>query len=374
MEEKTEIKGEYVYKLYEESHIPLLVSFLAIYLFYIGVSSIVKSNVPGITDKQIHTAFDVFVAVLLIAYLVYVYSDLSSLQKSNSLQLFWNWCLDFYANENMILASTVFILVFYFIVFCFKITIHSSPYSLHILEQKAWIFLLSLILVFVINRVFETDIIRYLYLTDDNQRFIDTRFKYWGDKSGRASVVETPDSDTTDATDADADATAADAPTQPKEEVFNLTNNKYTYEDAKYACKAHGARLASYDEVEDAYKKGGEWCNYGWTDGQMVLFPTQKSTWESLQKDDKTKQSCGRPGINGGHINNPAQKFGVNCYGVKPEKRDVDITGEAYLVPTGAGAPSPLDEDHQKKLEFWKKFGNDINRIHSFNRNQWSYV
>ena len=368
MEETThapETNSEYIYKLYEESHIPLLVSFLAIYLFYIGISSIIKSNVPGITDKQIHTAFDVFVAVLLIAYLVYIYAGLSSLQQSNSLQLFWNWCLDFYANENMILASTVFILVFYFIVFCFKITIHSSPFTLHILEQKAWIFLASLIFVFVVNRVFETDIIRYLYLTDDNQRLIDTRFKYWGDKSGRASVVETPVSDTT---------TTSGIMAQPKEEVFNLTNNKYNYEDAKYACNAHGARLATYDEVEDAYKKGGEWCNYGWTDGQMVLFPTQKSTWESLQKDNKTKHSCGRPGINGGIINNPNQKFGANCYGIKPEKRDVDITGDAYLVPSDAGAPSPLDEDHQKKLEFWKKFGNDINQIHSFNRNQWSYV
>ena len=65
MEETThapETNSEYIYKLYEESHIPLLVSFLAIYLFYIGISSIIKSIVPGITDKQIHTAFDVFVA------------------------------------------------------------------------------------------------------------------------------------------------------------------------------------------------------------------------------------------------------------------------------------------------------------------------
>jgi hypothetical protein len=206
-----------------------------------------------------------------------------------------------------------------------------------------------------------------LYLTDDNQRFIDTRFKYWGDKSGRASVVETPASDTTTSD------TSGITP-QPQKEVFNLTNNKYNYEEAKYACNVHGARLATYDEVEDAYKKGGEWCNYGWTEGKMVLFPTQKSTWESLQKNEKTKHACGRPGINGGHINYPNQKFGANCYGVKPEQRDVDITGDAYIVPGGPGEPSPLDKDHQKKLEFWKKYGNDINRIHSFNRNQWSYV
>ena len=59
-------------------------------------------------------------------------------------------------------------------------------------------------------------------------------------------------------------------------EVFHIPNNKYTYKDAKAVCKAYGARLANYDEVENAYNKGGEWCSYGWSKNQLALFPTQK--------------------------------------------------------------------------------------------------
>ena len=28
---------------------------------------------------------------------------------------------------------------------------------------------------------------------------------------------------------------------------------------------------------------------------------------------------CGKPGINGGYFSDPTMKFGVNCYGVKPD-------------------------------------------------------
>ena len=39
--------------------------------------------------------------------------------------------------------------------------------------------------------------------------------------------------------------------------------------------------------------------NYGWSDGQMAYFPTQKDTWDKLQKNPNTKHACGRPGVNG---------------------------------------------------------------------------
>ena len=32
-----------------------------------------------------------------------------------------------------------------------------------------------------------------------------------------------------------------------------------------------------------------------------------------LQKNPNTKHACGRPGINGGFIDNPYVKFGANC-------------------------------------------------------------
>ena len=68
------------------------------------------------------------------------------------------------------------------------------------------------------------------------------------------------------------------------EEVFNIPGNDYTYEDAEALCKAYDSKLATYDEINKAYKKGANWCNYGWSANQMAFFPTQKHVWEKLQK------------------------------------------------------------------------------------------
>ena len=50
----------------------------------------------------------------------------------------------------------------------------------------------------------------------------------------------------------------------------------------------------------------------------MAFYPTQKSTWNKLQKIKGHEHDCGRPGINGGYIDNPNVRFGVNCFGSKP--------------------------------------------------------
>ena len=46
-------------------------------------------------------------------------------------------------------------------------------------------------------------------------------------------------------------------------QVYHIPGNKYTYDNADALCKAYGSRLATYDEMEDAYEKGAEWCSYG---------------------------------------------------------------------------------------------------------------
>ena len=105
-------------------------------------------------------------------------------------------------------------------------------------------------------------------------------------------------------------------------EVFYVANNIFTYDQAPAVCKAYGGEIADYSQVEDAYNRGAEWCGYGWTAGGVALFPTQESTWRKLQLEvDPSKRiSCGRPGINGGYFD-PATKFGVNCYGIRPKKQ-----------------------------------------------------
>jgi hypothetical protein len=87
---------------------------------------------------------------------------------------------------------------------------------------------------------------------------------------------------------------------------------EYTYDEAVQVCQKDNAVIANIGQIYDAYNKGKEWCEYGWSDEMMALYPTQSSTWENLKKDNK--KTCGRPGVNGGYTNNSNVKIGVNCY------------------------------------------------------------
>jgi hypothetical protein len=155
-----------------------------------------------------------------------------------------------------------------------------------------------------------------------------------------------------------------------KKQVFNIPGNTYTYEDAKAVCNAYGADLATYKQVESAYENGAEWCNYGWSDGQMALFPTQHNTFQNLQKIKGHEHDCGRPGINGGYIANPEIKFGVNCYGNKPKIRQ----DEEELMKTSSPYPKTMQEiDFQKKVDYWKNKVGEI-LVSPFNYNMWGEV
>jgi len=153
-----------------------------------------------------------------------------------------------------------------------------------------------------------------------------------------------------------------------KKEVFNIPGNYYNYTNAKALCQAYGANLATYQQVEDAYKNNGEWCNYGWSDGQMALFPTQQKTFDNLQKIKGHENDCGRPGVNGGYMANPRLRFGVNCYGNKPKITDEEEELMKYTTPY---AETAEDIAFQKRVEFWKnKVGQIL--VSPFNYNTWS--
>ena len=155
-----------------------------------------------------------------------------------------------------------------------------------------------------------------------------------------------------------------------KKQVFNIPGNYYGYNDASALCQAYGARLATYSEVEKAYNKGAEWCNYGWSDGQMALFPTQQKTYDELQKIEGHENDCGRPGINGGYIANPRVQFGANCYGYKPrmtnEEKELMLNTEKY--------PKNLkDLAMEKRVDYWKDKISEI-LVSPFNHDTWSKV
>ena len=146
-------------------------------------------------------------------------------------------------------------------------------------------------------------------------------------------------------------------------EVFYISGNYYTYDEAPAVCAAYEAELASYDQVMQAYSSGAEWCGYGWSQGGMALYPTQQSTWDALMKEaDETKRTqCGRPGVNGGYMDKNT-KIGVNCYGVKPGDKDTK-----YPIPLPGTDKTEFDGLVQK----FKTMTNAMD-ILPFNRKGWS--
>ena len=155
-----------------------------------------------------------------------------------------------------------------------------------------------------------------------------------------------------------------------KKQVFNIPGNYYRYEDAKTLCKAYDSRLATYSEIENAYNEGAEWCNYGWSDQQMALFPTQQKTFDNLQKIEGHEHDCGRPGVNGGYIANPNVQFGVNCYGYKPR-----ITSEEEEMMQNVSPYPKTQKDimMEKRVDFWKTKINEI-LISPFNYDSWTKI
>ena len=151
-------------------------------------------------------------------------------------------------------------------------------------------------------------------------------------------------------------------------QVFNVPGNYYTYKDAGAICNAYGADLASYQQVESAYNNGGEWCNYGWSDNQLALFPTQQETYNELQTIEGHENDCGRPGINGGYIANPNVRFGVNCYGYKP---DINSEEEELMKNTTPYPETQEEIDIQKRVDYWKNKVDNI-LVSPFNYNTWS--
>jgi hypothetical protein len=175
--------------------------------------------------------------------------------------------------------------------------------------------------------------------------------------ASKPAVQPPPPEFVPDAVAEQVDASTVEKILPGKKEVFNISINKYTYSDADPLCKAFGAELATYDQVKDAWKKGADWCNYGWVKGQSAVYPTQQSTFDKLQAGpEDQRMACGMPGINGGYFDNPEIKFGVNCYGAKPSENEADA--RASMKETANLTPEALAVD--RKILDYKAHRNEI--------------
>ena len=95
-----------------------------------------------------------------------------------------------------------------------------------------------------------------------------------------------------------------------------------------------------------------------------------KNTWKKLQKIKGHEHDCGRPGINGGYIDNPNVRFGVNCFGSKPA-----ITAEEQDIMDNASI-YPLSKEDRKINRLAKKYKKNLDSIllNPFNQTSWSQI
>ena len=322
------------------SNIIMLLWFLAAYFITYAVFGLFGSSLTG-TEYMLKMV-DILVLVTIFGYLIsYYYYNPSSGETIK--KRMYNTLND----VNTAIFSGLFLVFYGLIVFVFHIPTSGagSPISLLMLSTFAAI-------VFTI-----TAIVAFCkYVLGISILDSDSLNSLWGENSSNVDASNNVIPYTT---------------TFPNEtnEVFNISNNLYTYDDARAVCTAYGARLATYDEIEDAYNKGGEWCSYGWSEGQMAYFPTQKATWDELQKNPRAKNNCGRPGVNGGYMENPYIKFGVNCFGKKPKPTDKDLqTMAANKLQPKTSEDVLMD----KKVKFWKENADKLLNVNSFNRKVWS--
>lgn len=342
--------NDIVNSFFSYKSITLLLSFLAIYfivfiiikLFY--DTSANQNELPQIRNKIL----DLMIFGTLLFYLLNSYFNLSESDKEYYLNTMYYKFKHFVEDSTSIFSVISFILGFYLCIYFLQIDMsyEKQASSIRFIDSTMWIIFILLLISDFFMIFFKISLIDLL---DDvfRKREMDI-----SDTSGNHD-------------------TSGNQPYEPENEVFNVSNNLYTYQDAPEVCSLYGAKLATYEQIEEAYNKGGEWCNYGWSEGQLALFPTQKSTWTKLQGSEQTKNNCGRPGINGGYMENKNILFGVNCFGKKPAATKNDLAymdaNKEIVIPKSA-----QDSEVNAKIQMWKNNPDIFLKMNPFNREQWN--
>jgi len=329
----------------------ITLGFLAIYFIIYAIMNV-------IFDENNHTTkasfVDVVFLVIFLGMCVLYYYSLSEKDQDT----FWSDLKEStrkYLNNAYSVLQVLGFLVLLKIgiaIFGIPTELGMKPWSIGFLESIAYLFLTGLVLIQFFKYIFQIDIVGVIFGNVDLSSLFKTKSEH-KTKSTTTTISEKKES------------------SEPKEEVFNVSNNLYTYDDAQAVCRAMGSRLATYDEIEASYMGGAEWTSYGWSEGQHAYFPTQKASWARLQEIKGHEHDLGRPGVNGGYFANPNVRLGVNCYGVRPQMSAADSAlmnaKKNNLVPR-----SKEEIELDKKVQFWKENKDKLLVVSGFNNDKWS--
>ena len=324
-----------------KSNFILIIWFLVIYILaYFFLGMFFGSGTPASSFQVgLGKLLDFIVICGLLGYAILYYYYAPSGQLDTDTKQLYERFIAYLNNSFSILTTTAFIIMLYVIIYLFRIPMsaEAKPIFISLVENTALISLLLVIIIAFFKHALGISLDDLFDKLNPAKQIPET-----------VPIVE-----------------------EDKREVFNISNNLYTYQDAQAVCSLFDAQLATYDQIETAYNNGAEWCAYGWSQDQMAYFPTQKSTWSKLQNNPKQKNNCGRPGVNGGYIANPYIKFGVNCYGKKPPPTEADMNRldakQNQIFPK-----SKIDKELDEKSKYWKDNADKLLQISSYNTNKWS--
>lgn len=321
----------------------MTIAFLGIYFAVYAFSGMFfKKDDP---NYHSNVGDDITVFVIITIMTIVYYISLSETDRTNFFDDLKKGSRDYFNNAYTILEVFIFIVMFHLGVYLLKI-----PLSTSLFESKAFIWLFLLVAVQFFKYVLDVRIVDHIY--DLFNKNIETKV----DVEIKTDVEIKADVETK---------------VDVENEVFNISNNLFTFDDAQKVCTSFDARLATYDEIEDAYEHGAEWSTYGWSKDQHAYFPTQKDTWSKLQEVKGHEHDLGRPGVNGGYFKNPNIRFGVNCFGIKPsmtdsEKLRMDARKE-QVYPK-----SKEDELLDEKVKFFQEHKDKLLVINGYNTDKWS--
>ena len=156
-------------------------------------------------------------------------------------------------------------------------------------------------------------------------------------------------------------------------EVFNVVDKtgayKFTKKEAEKVCKDLGAKVATVEQVTDAFNYGADWCSWGHTTTDPV-YPMQRTNMPGC--NNLPNPSLNR--MNGFDENNSGNwnkgQYGVHCYGNKPEKGS--NTKDYGILPFHQGNGTWNRRDSTIKPTVYSKWSDVSSRKPGENNQQWT--
>ncbi|NBO20084.1 MAG: hypothetical protein EBV03_12865, partial [Proteobacteria bacterium] len=235
MEETTDALNQKYANSIGSKYYFILYAIIIYVILHFAISIIFSGNEN--TQYYITSSFDILIFLTVLIYLIYLIVELPENERKYAISAlllnYGNYVSDPMNAIGIAIFIVVSFLLFKIVAIMPIIGIH-KPLFITILE-----FLLVITLLFIG--------IQYLVLQFFGINLVSKIRKF---------INSVPD-----AVGVNVNGNNANKKTEEKDkkEVFHISNNLYTYNDAKSICKSYDAELATYEQIENAYNNGAEW-------------------------------------------------------------------------------------------------------------------